>query len=645
MIREVVERTRAVVDGSRALEDVRALAGFHRVQASPGYNAAADWLAESLESAGLVPEITTVSGDGRSRHLGALMPEGWSCEFAEAWLVDATGHREKWCDYEAQKLSLVLRSIAAQGRYPIVDGDRDDAAAPGSARGAVVLTESAVQTQHERYVQGQGAAGLLAFGRRLEPPVRTNDTDLDAVAYTSFWWDEHSPRGWGFAISPARGRSLRSRLAAGERLWLEIHIVARFEPIAIPLLSAVLPGASPEGGEILIVSHLCHPQPSANDNASGAASNLETARSLQRLRQSGAFPMGTHGVRFLWVPEFTGTYAWLATRPERSRRLIAGLNLDMVGERQNECGSVLLLEHPPCFGASFAEELVEAARRLAVDWIDSFSGPGHYSHVRMAEVPFSGGSDHAVFNHPAIDVPCPLLIQWPDRYYHSTLDTPDRCDPSSLAHAARTAATFAAVASDGGPEALDRIAELVRRPERRGRLRPIDRPDAREEARHALREDSVARSLERLGCDATSIRKELRSCLTATRDRTNASDAHEAWRVVERETTRRRRGAGIVFERRLEAPLHDQRFLLPGWTELPAFEREAWLADEARTPNAHLHAELAWMACDGFRNVEEIADLVWLETGQRSDVFIERFFDRLERLELARSLDPSEPKR
>ena len=37
-----------------------------------------------------------------------------------------------------------------------------------------------------------------------------------------------------------------------------------------------LPGTLP--GEVLVTGHLCHPQPGANDNASGAAAVLETAR-------------------------------------------------------------------------------------------------------------------------------------------------------------------------------------------------------------------------------------------------------------------------------------------------------------------------------------------------------------------------------
>jgi aminopeptidase YwaD len=39
---------------------------------------------------------------------------------------------------------------------------------------------------------------------------------------------------------------------------------------------------------------------------------------------------------------------------------------------------------------------------------------------------FTWGSDHAIFNDASIHVPALLVNQWPDRYYHSSDDTPDK---------------------------------------------------------------------------------------------------------------------------------------------------------------------------------------------------------------------------
>src|SRR5262249_30426222 len=157
----------------------------------------------------------------------------------------------------------------------------------------------------------------------------------------------------------------------------------------------------------------------------------EAARALAAAARAGALASGRRGIRFLWMPEFTGTYAWLGRDPARAARTCAALNLDMVGEDQGACGSTQRVEGAPHFLGSFADELVARIR-------DATAPAG----LRATEEPYGGGSDHAVWIDPAIGVPCPMLIQWPDRYYHSNLDSPARCDPGALAHAARIAAVY-----------------------------------------------------------------------------------------------------------------------------------------------------------------------------------------------------------
>src|SRR5687767_11724878 len=109
MFHRLLERVRHEVSGERALESVRAITRFHRVQSSPGYDQASEWLADRLMAAGLAVDVERVPGDGATRFLGQLMPEGWECMAARATLV-AGSRRETLCDYETHPLSLVLRS-------------------------------------------------------------------------------------------------------------------------------------------------------------------------------------------------------------------------------------------------------------------------------------------------------------------------------------------------------------------------------------------------------------------------------------------------------------------------------------------------------------------------------------------------------
>jgi hypothetical protein len=622
VLERLIPAIESEVSGERALESVRSLTRFHRVQASPGLSEAADWLAGELERAGLRVEIEHAPGDGRTRRLGHLMPEGWSCARATA-VLHGDGPARILCDYASQSLSLILRSMPARGRFAIVrvlDGMEPADYDGIDVRGRVVLTRGDVHRVHQLAVVERGAAGLLSFGRRLLPGVRDEHTDPEAIAYTSFWWGENETRGWGFAISPAEAARIGERLAAGSRLELEIEIESRAYEIPIPLVSALHDaGGSAPGEEVVIVSHLCHPRPSANDNASGVAANLEAARAIAALRKAGALPQARRRIRHLWMPEFTGTYAWLASRAQDSPgRFTAALNLDMVGEDQSQCGSTFLLEHAPWFSASFAEALLHDIRKQS---IPASAG------VRMADAPYSGGSDHTVFLDPAIGVPCPMLIQWPDRYYHSSLDTPDRCDPRSLALTARCAATYAAFIAAAGPAEREALALRVAAHARR-RMRTAageDDPQRRVEA-ELERGLAALRTLDRIavGPPGEAVARESEALVEFQRDEIRPAlgpHAPSPPPASRSEASRR------IPQRRLAAPLHYQRRLIEGWTRLPLEARERWRAAESAPLDLALPIDLAWSLADGRREITAIARMVWLETGRHVTESLEEFFD------------------
>ncbi|HMY69156.1 MAG TPA: hypothetical protein PL163_21105, partial [Leptospiraceae bacterium] len=97
------------------------------------------------------------------------------------------------------------------------------------------------------------------------------------------------------------------------------------------------------------------------------------------------FPLLLHlqsGLRFLWMPEMTGTYAYLASHPQRLPRMVAGLNLDMVGADQDAVGSVSLIDAPPEALASFTPDLLERLRAEFTQETTSFGGHGGYALFR-----------------------------------------------------------------------------------------------------------------------------------------------------------------------------------------------------------------------------------------------------------------------
>jgi hypothetical protein len=631
MFRGLLSAVRDEASGERALDSIRAISRFHRVQSSPGYDEAARWLEAALIEAGLPVERQEAAGDGATRHLGVLTQRGWECARATATLVGGA-ERRALCDYLEQKLSLVLRSAPARGTYPIVDvgeGLELEHYRDLEVRGRVVLASGPVHRVHRLAVVERGAAGILTDTRRLAPPVRERGDERDALNYTSFWWSEDEPRGWGFVVTPEEGDRLRERLRRGTSLSLEVAIESRDFATRVPLISTRL---GPEGAEeILVMAHLCHPEPSANDNGSGVAAALETARTLASLERQGRWRPGPRAVRFLWMPELTGTYAWLGMRDAAAPRLVAALNLDMVGEDQTQCGSTLLVEHPPVFAASFAEELLTRIRGEAQDWVTSFSGPGYYSMTRIAEVPYSGGSDHIVFNDPVRGVPCPMLIQWPDRFYHSSHDTANRSDSRSLALAVRCAATYAGFLSAAGERELEWLTAAVERGARRRLLAALDAEDAVTAcARERVRGRAALASLAKLGVPPRRIEAAEQAREREFAENAPAPPAAPADR-------------GPVPNRRIGAPLDFQPHLWPQYARLAPDEREELRALIARVPGGSTTLELAWYACDGRRGLEEIRTLVRLDGGTEvnarggaaGDLSLERFFAITARLGLS----------
>ena len=58
------------------------------------------------------------------------------------------------------------------------------------------------------------------------------------------------------------------------------------------------------------------------------------------------------------------------------------------------------------------------------------------------QAPFGLGSDHFILSDPAVGVPCPMLGQWPDAFYHTSSDTLERLDLDVLRYSTLVAAGY-----------------------------------------------------------------------------------------------------------------------------------------------------------------------------------------------------------
>jgi len=673
-IKELMDRFQGSVSGQRAWQTVVDLTRYHRIQASPGYRAAAQYMLERLQAAG----VDAYAADGKTVFWTSSLSEEWMAEEATLDLLLPGEPPERLADFRACPISLIQRSASFEGEAEVVaveKGERPEAYEGLDVAGKVVLTDGDVQQVYEQAVVRRGAVGILFDSMRTLPPVRERIDLPDGRHYTSFWWGpEDETKCFGFVLTPRQGDSLRRRLrepdahgdGESEPVRVRARVVTRLYEGAFEVVEAFVPGEEAE--EIVLVAHLCHPRPSANDNASGSAALLEAVVVLQRLLTSGEMPRLRRGVRFLWVPEFTGTYAYLATREEAIERMVAGLNLDMVGESQEQCGCVFLIERPSDSMASFAPELLERLREELSSGGVSHTGVGigGFPTYRQAVAPFSGGSDHALLSDPTVGVPTPMLIQWPDRYWHTTLDTPDRVDPEMLARAAALAGAYGCFLGYAGREEVlwlgyQMMAHFRTRLTRVGQGMLTDgftAADAESLAAHwqmvrhrlAYLEDRQAAALTtllRLDASLEDVvaawQEEVASWCREEKDRVAKVLAQRAANVgleglpepPERELDQWEQEAARVIPLRLYRGPVERRFLQ---RRLPEEERrslEALLA----SPRGHAWTwsllPLAQYWADGERTLLEVADLVEMEAGARDVELLVQFFRTLEKAGLA----------
>ena len=483
MFRSLWRTLQEECSGAAAYQVIADLSRYHRIQASPGFRQAAEYVRERLAQAGIAAEVLQYPADTHTTFWGVPSFQEWQARAGTLHLIEpegqvrADGPYPRLADYHDAPLSLIPRSAAFDGEVEVVAVEKGETTAEYKGldvAGKAVLARGELGRVYDLAVLRRGAVGILFDGMAEAEPVRPAWALPEAIQYTSFWWygvgkqaGRARPKCFGFALSPREGERLRRLIRkhqdkADGSVRVRAHVDARLYDGSLEVVSAAIPGQSDE--QVVLVGHLCHPRPSCNDNASGAAAVLEVARALQALIARGALPRPYRTLRFLWVPEMTGSYAYLAAHESSIPHMVAGLNLDMVGQDQVQCGSSFLLERPPDALPSFAYDLLVRLHELLLPEVKTHARPAGYPLFRHALTPFSGGSDHYVFSDPNVGVPMPMIMQWPDKFYHTSADTLDKVDPAMLGKVCVLAAAYTYwLAQAGEPEARWLASEMSAR--------------------------------------------------------------------------------------------------------------------------------------------------------------------------------------
>jgi aminopeptidase YwaD len=451
------EALAAELSGTGAKATIELISRNHRMRGSEGYRAAAEMIRDRLTEYGLQEvEMIALPADGNIYYGTQRSRPAWNARFAELW--ERKGKGRKWRDGERiaswadEPLGLAQDSVSGRADADLVDvgaGTAESDYAGKDVRGKLVLA-SAQPGEAARLAVGKyGAAGIISWAQNQKQAWWGEDQSLVRWGHLDTW--EYPT--FAFMVSPARARAWQARLARGETVRLRAEVDAARTPGEYLIPTAVIPGRN-RVKEIVFSCHLDHPNPGANDNASGCAGILEIARALNALIASGKLPQPEKSIRFLWPAEMEGTIALLNGRPALATGTLATIHLDMIGGREATTKSVLRVEGSPPSLPSFVGDVGFAIARwvnaqtmaYADTGIAAFPliEPGGEKDALRAKIGgFSEGSDHQVWAEGSWRVPILYVADWPDRYIHTTRDVPANIDPTKVKRAMFIAAASA----------------------------------------------------------------------------------------------------------------------------------------------------------------------------------------------------------
>jgi aminopeptidase YwaD len=444
---EVPGAIHAEIDGVAVLETVRELSRFHRVQGSPGFAAAAELMKRKAVAAGLPDAaIERFPADGRTRYAHFLSHVGW--DPVSATLEEVSPERRLIASFPDLPVALADYSQDADVTAELVDvgaGTSPRDYAGRDVRGRIVLADGGLPRVHHLACEERGAAGFLSAYPNQHTPWSGDDRDL-------IRWGHLSPyqlqNRFAFMVSRRQAEDFRARLSAGQKIVIRARVRARMVPATYDVVVATIPGTDPSAGEVVVTAHLCHQSAGANDNASGSAAILEVARVLEAAIHKQTLMRPRRTIRFLWLPEITGSQAYLVRHPEVVRRLVAGVHMDMVGGRLETTRGTFHLsrtaESLPHVANAIAEawfdEVVAASSRYAEGGGDAYAGfvwpPGSREAFLGDVRGLNMGSDHEVFEAGGFRVPMVYFHDYPDVTIHTQKDLPENLDATKLGRVA-----------------------------------------------------------------------------------------------------------------------------------------------------------------------------------------------------------------
>ncbi len=421
-LKTVLDELRRRGQPLRAYNLLVTLTRYHRVQGTEDIVEASKRVKEFLEEAGVEAKLEVFRGRlGLEESWFFSEPRGWRLGSAIVEKARSDGGWERIVSTDEHPLVAVVHSPPGsfEGRARLFRDHR-----------SLEPTELPIfmRFSSETYFEAVGKGAKAVVASHTGPGIRY---------YGIFPAPDETPTAP--AVSLPRDKAIG---LDGERVRVTVEAEYR-DPVA-PILYAKV-GEGPL--RILVIAHVCHPTPGAHDNASGVAA-LSEALAILASREARLRELGV-ALEALIVPEYTGT-ALAFNRGIAGKDYVAAVSVDMVASRLDITGGSLNLYTSIHSLPSSFDPVLYRSLWTAYAKVKGFDAPSYPLHGVHA-MPYSIGSDHDV--PMSLGIPSSIVNEWPDHYYHTSLDSPENIEPNALATVASALAAslivFGELAKDG----------------------------------------------------------------------------------------------------------------------------------------------------------------------------------------------------
>ena len=456
------------LSGEKAKETTTDICNYYRSFGSAGYHTATNLVVNKLQEIGINDvKITKYPLDGKYTKLNQKMPLAW--EPYSASLSINNPIQEEIVNFSDSPSCLAWWSVPTNEggeTRKLIDvgyGENENDFVGKEIKNNYVFIKGTDIPDGWRHAaiksMEKGAKGLITDYLFYPNYYRTRENVPDAVQLLRLPNQFGKFNSWGCSIDYNSSIKLQNLLKLGD-VYINADIQCKlFEGEGVNV-EATIPGSKYPDECVMFIAHTsAGTRPGANC-AAGPSLMLEIARTINELIKNNIIPEPIRSIKFLFIAEGKGSNVYIDDNLKNIKNIKTIFCFDSVGHQQDKLNSNLMqYKHPdssPSFINDFFVDIIDKIPK-ETSWV--FKNDNDISLIKFIAAPYTVWSDNHTW--AAFGVPSPLIMSWPDKYFHTQLLTPDNTDPRVFKQCGIATAQAALEIANIGKSNFYRISNII----------------------------------------------------------------------------------------------------------------------------------------------------------------------------------------